>query len=50
MEKIWNVLTQKKETLSSLGDSNTVKPKKSNHLYLVYHFTLPLRDFLSSVP
>ena len=41
-EIFWDVLAEKKVTLSWLLNSNMVKPEKVS-LYLVYHFTVPLR-------
>ena len=28
-------------------NSGMIKPKKFGHLYLVYHFTVPLKEFLA---
>ena len=41
-----DVLAEKKVILSWLMNSNTVKPEKFYHLYLVYHFTVPIRYLL----
>ena len=40
--KFGDVLAEKKVTVSWLMISNMVKPQKFGHLYLVYHFTVPL--------
>ena len=45
-EKFGDVLAEKKVTLSWLMNSNMVKPKKFDHLHLVYHFTAPLSPWL----
>ena len=41
--KIWDVLAENKVALSWLMNSNMIKPEKFDHLYLVYHFTVPSR-------
>ena len=43
-EKFGDVLAEKKLTLSRLVNSDMIKPEKFDHLHLVYHFTVPLKD------
>ena len=43
MEKFGHVLADEKVTLQWLMNSDMVKPEKLGHLYLVYHFPVPLR-------
>ena len=40
--KFEDFLAEKKVTLSWLMNSDMVKPEKSDHLHLFYHFTVPL--------
>ena len=40
--KIWRCSCWKKVTLLWLMNSNMVKPKKFDHLHVVYHFIIPL--------
>ena len=40
--KFGDVLAEKKVTFLWLVNSNMVKPENSDHLHLVYHFTVPL--------
>ena len=47
-EKFEDVLTEKKVTLL-LVNSNMVTPEKCHHLYLVYHFTVPLNKIFHHV-
>ena len=41
-EEFGDVPAEKKITLSWLMNSNMIKPEKSDHLHLVYHFTVSL--------
>ena len=43
-KKFGDVLAEKKVTLSWLMHSNMVKPEKIDHLHIVYHFTVPLKQ------
>ena len=54
--KIWTCSCWEKSNFIMIMNSNMVKPEKVGHLYLVYHFTVPLTPlytfcccFLSSV-
>ena len=40
--KFGDVLVEKMVTLSRLVNSDMVKPKKFDHLHLVYHFVVPI--------
>ena len=48
-EKFGDVLAEKKVTLSWLMILNMVKPEKFDHIYLVYHFTVPLMALTSRI-
>ena len=43
-EEFGYVHAEKKVTLSWLINLNIVRPEKSDHFHLVYHFTVPLRE------
>ena len=48
VEKIWRCSCREKGNFIVINEFNMVKPEKFDHLYLVFHFTVPLTYVLGN--